>query len=36
MTAVLVLVTALSHAVALLVIACGVLIAREAVRLVFA
>ena len=32
MTAVLVLVTALSHAVALLVIAAGVLIAREAVR----
>ena len=36
MTAVLVLVTALSHAVALLVIAAGAAIAREAVREVFA
>lgn len=36
MTAVLLLVTALSHAVALLVIAAGAVIAREAVRLVFA
>ena len=32
MTAVLLLLSALAHAAALLVIACGVLIAREAVR----
>lgn len=36
MTAALLLVSALSHAVALLVIAAGAVIAREAVREVFA
>ena len=36
MTALLLLLSALSHAVALLVIVAGAVIAREAVRLVFA
>ena len=36
MTAALILATALAHAAAVLVIACGVLIAREAVREVLA